>query len=164
MFTFVKSKTMRLNDTIAQIGKDYDVTIIQVVEGDEHCLANGLEAYLNRSCVCGSIYLGIYEDDDKKLISLLHEVGHLVDKTPYYEDYLNYTYEKNAWDVAYILAPKYGLVVTDELRKWCNEQLETYYGWELNEWTGLGMEKCAQTLRDFNGDWRKAKAHLLSQI
>lgn len=152
-----------ITEVIARVAKDYGVTIIQVVEGDEHCLANGLDAYLNRSCVCGSIYLGIYEDDDKKLISLLHEIGHIVDKTPYHEDYLNYTYERNAWDVAYILAPKYGLVVTEELRRWCNEQLETYYGWELNEWTGLGKERCAQTLRDFHGDWRKAKEYLLSQ-
>lgn len=149
---------------IQKIASDYDIKVIHVVEGDEYCKANGLKAYLNRSWASsGVVYLGIYDDEDKKLISLLHVVGHLVDKTPYYVDYLNYTYEKNAWDVAFILAPKYGLTVTKELKAWANEQLETYYGWELNEWTGLGKDICVNALRQYNGDWCKAKEYLISK-
>jgi len=68
--------------TIHNIALEYGINIIQVEKDDKYCEANGEHNYTNASYVAGNdIWLGMYEDNELRILSFFHEMGHLVDKT-----------------------------------------------------------------------------------
>jgi len=111
-------------DIQQEIAKKYGMKVIHVKEGDEHCEANGIDTYINKSYSCGNtIYLGIYQNSELKLLSFFHEVGHWIDKNI---SIIKYEREKKAWKLGYKLAKQYGVFFSDRANEWANKQLNTY--------------------------------------
>lgn len=74
-----KVKIIIHKDLFSKIEKNYDVKIIEIEDGDDYVKANGIDSYKERSsCSGGEIYAGIYENPELKLISVFHELGHIV--------------------------------------------------------------------------------------
>lgn len=110
-----------------QIVKDFNITLIEIIPNDEYCKANGIETYLNKSWLIGNntIQLGIYDDEELKLISLFHEIGHTQDKSN--KDNLTiFQIEKQAWEIGYQIAEKYNIYFSNNAKNWALEQLNTY--------------------------------------
>jgi len=115
---------------ILGFAKKHGIKIIEVEEGDVHCKANGLDVYLNASYICGKeIYLGIYQDEELRLLSFFHEMGHAIDDTDWStgaDKTTTYKAEKKAWELGYKLAERNGVSFSDNAKQWANEQLEKY--------------------------------------
>jgi hypothetical protein len=97
----------------------------QVVKGDKFCKSNGYDNYINSSySTFDEIWLGIYDDEELKVVSFFHELGHIKDPIKQHDN--KFDQEKKAWDVGYELAKKYGITFTDKSKNWADEQLKTY--------------------------------------
>lgn len=109
------------------------VNVIEVQEGDEHCKANGVDKYINCSyCSNDEIYLGIYDDQELKLLSFFHELGHLKDTTDWDWELdtrknAQYKIEQRAWEIGYEIALLNHIEFSDKAKQWALEQLETYF-------------------------------------
>jgi len=144
---------------IKEIVKKYDVMLYEVTQGDNHCEANGEDSYHNTSyCAgnihskcgmsdrnnCAEIWLGFYDDEEIKLISFFHELGHVTDDTIWNDKLLKYDMEKIAWNKGYEIAKEYGVKFSRKSKGWATKQLNTYKGWEEREisgWEELKKEK-----------------------
>lgn len=73
-------------------------------------------------CIGDEIVLGTYEDQELRLASFLHELGHIL--TPDCAD--EYEEEQRAWRWAFRRARKLGLKFRRSTFAWCRAQLETY--------------------------------------
>jgi len=78
------------------------------------------------------IFLGQYEDQELRLISFFHELGHIVStdegKVPKYEDLPYYHYaEAVAWKRGLELAVDEGVAFSGKALEWAKEQLATYF-------------------------------------
>ena len=135
---------------IEKIAEKYNVELYEIVKGDEYCQANGEENYHNYSYCAGSIYckcgaggynnnseiwLGFYDDEELKLISFFHELGHVTDDTKWDGIPLKYTSEKSAWDKGYEIAKEYGVKFSRKSKGWATKQLNSYKSWEEREVT-----------------------------
>jgi len=99
--------------------------------------------YLNRSSCCGHLYggeaeiiLGVYEDQELKDLSFLHEFAHV--KYTYSDWSINhiltrYEWELQVWNNTYKLANEYKFYISPNAMRWAHEQLATYIGWEERE-------------------------------
>lgn len=99
------------------------IKFVKVESGDEYCLANGEDAYINRSYLVGSdeIYLGIYSDEQLLIASFFHELGHIIENKDN-----KYNSETVAWLIGFKLAKQYGFEFTTDVYLWAIEQLSTY--------------------------------------
>lgn len=97
--------------------------LIKVKRGDQFCLANGEESYVNKSYLIGkdTIYLGIYEDEELLTASFFHELGHIVDSK---EGFVNS--EAKAWHIGFKLAKEHGHEFSQKTYLWAIEQMSTY--------------------------------------
>lgn len=122
---------ININFLIEKLSIDFNIKIIQIVSGDEYHLSNG-DVYANRSYIIGNdiIQLGIYDDINLKLISLFHEIGHIIVSNNHsYEEILNFSefeIEKLAWDYGYKEAELYNIQFSKESKEWALKQLNTY--------------------------------------
>jgi Zn-dependent peptidase ImmA (M78 family) len=88
------------------------------------------EDFVDHSYIAGSdeIVLGLYKDKNKKLMSLFHEIGHLlVDK--YFIRSINYNtykYEKEVWRRGLLLAKIYRIAFPFYCYRWAVQQMQTY--------------------------------------
>ena len=141
---------------IREIAKKYNVRLHEVTQGDNHCEANGEESYHNASycagnihCKCGvggydnnaEIWLGFYDDEELRLISFFHELGHVTDNTLMNIESIKYDFEKIAWNNGYEIASDYGIKFTRKSKGWATKQLNSYKGWEEREIDGWPSEK-----------------------
>lgn len=81
------------------------------------------ETFVNRSFRIGKteIVIGKYENQELRLISFLHELGHIrTSGSDLYEA------ERRAWRWAFMRAKKLGLKFSGGTLTWCSAQLETY--------------------------------------
>ena len=76
-------------------------------------------------CAGGEVFLGIYEDPKKRFISFLHEFAHIKAKKGY-EKSNCYETEKHMWKYAFRFAKRIGFEISDEVFKYCDENLQTY--------------------------------------
>lgn len=109
---------------ITKLALDRGVRLIDVrAEPDYHKRANmDPETFVNRSfCIGDEIVLGVYEDQELRLISFLHELGHIEAKAGG-----GYENEQRAWECAFVLAEELGLRFSDKTLNWCQVQLGTY--------------------------------------
>jgi hypothetical protein len=108
---------------------------VEVQLGDKYCKANGEDSYIDHSYVAGNyIELGIYEDPEKRIVSFFHEMGHiLTPKRVHKRCNTKYEIEEKAWRYGYKLAKFYGIEFNKETKKWAQEQLDTYIGYEERE-------------------------------
>ena len=92
---------------IQEIADKYGVKLYEVKKGDKYCEANGEENYHNSSYCAGSIYckcgaggcdnnaeiwLGFYDDDELRLISFFHELGHVTNDIKWDETPIKYVF------------------------------------------------------------------------
>ena len=108
--------------------RKYGVRIILVEPEDEYCMANGEYMYVNSSFSCGDeIYIGIYENEEYKLISLFHELSHGVNDVlkPSYSRYLQ---ELNHWKYGIDIAFDMGIRFSDGAINWGYFKASTYCG------------------------------------
>ena len=117
------------------VANKYGRNVVQITLGDSYCQANGTEEYLNRSYVSfPNIYLGIYDDDEFKLASFFHELGHVLVPEEFIESVKYYTpdVEREVWRLGFELAKnEYGLMFSQKVNEWVEEQINTYIkGWE----------------------------------
>jgi len=117
------------------VANRYGLNVIKVVFGDEHCQANGTEEYLNHSYLAWpDIYLGIYDDEELKLASFFHELGHILipDDFPASVGYYTPAIERKAWRIGFEAAKsKHKLEFSQKVHEWVEGQIQTYVkGWE----------------------------------
>jgi DNA polymerase III delta prime subunit len=116
-----------VNDTVNDlklIAEKYGIKeFVKVESGDQLCIYNGEDCYINKSYICGQarIELGIYENIELMIISFFHELGHIVNSVGDF-----YNSEEKAWKIGFKLAESYEYNFSDETHKWCEEQLATY--------------------------------------
>lgn len=98
--------------------------------------------YKNRSYCVGSIgenpviVLGVYDSNECKELSFLHEMAHILFRYPKWEDeniLTRYEWELQVWNNTYKLANEYKFYISPETMKWAHNQLATYIGWEERE-------------------------------
>jgi hypothetical protein len=96
------------------------------ISGDEQMLRN-------RSFVIGNdeIHLGIYDDEDKRLASFFHELGHILIKKKYKIWPKNMTtlhWEIECWNIGLSYAFKnFNIIFKETTIKWAYEQALTYF-------------------------------------
>lgn len=117
------------------VASKYGRNVVQVTEGDGHCQANGTESYVNKSYCCHpDIYLGIYDDEELKLASFFHELGHalIADDFAASVDYYTPTIEREVWRIGFELAKnEHGLEFSQKAHEWAEEQIQTHVeGWK----------------------------------
>jgi len=124
---------------IKEITEKYNVKLYEVQPGDKYCQANDEESYHNSSYCAGSVrndpelWLGFYDDEELRLISFFHEMGHMIDDTPWEDGMTVYDFEKIAWEKGYILAKEYGVKFSRKAKGWATRQLNSYKGFEERE-------------------------------
>jgi hypothetical protein len=103
-----------------QIADHYQIKITQVKSGDKHCQANGEINYINNSYVAGNIvYLGIYQNKELALISVFHEIGHiLLPKKMRNIKISTLLKEIECWNIGIKEATKFGIIFSDKAIKW----------------------------------------------
>lgn len=112
-----------------KIASDYNIKVYKIELGDENCIANGVDTYLNRSFCAGhfltpcttsssscaaEIWIGIYENKDEEIASFFHELGHCITTIGHkFNDLSNdsFNLELDAWMVGLIEAYKYGYLL-----------------------------------------------------
>lgn len=88
---------------------------------------NGEDKYFGRSWVSGNeIWLGIYEDEELKILSFFHELAHVFNKRFPLNYITKYQMEKAVWNTAFLVARKYGYTFSEKAIEWADKQLETY--------------------------------------
>ena len=121
---------------IEKIASSHGITLHQVFPGDQFCEANGEDHYVNRSFTAGrcEIWIGIYEDEDWKVASFFHELGHCLTQQEWNEDMLKFHYELDAWLVGLQVAQSYGYFIKPStLKKFAIKSLFSYLEWEAKE-------------------------------
>lgn len=124
---------------------EYDVKLNEIKKGDKFCEANGEECYHNQSYSAGGIennfngngaeiWLGFYDNDEHRLLSFFHEMGHLLmTEKELNTDLTMHQVEKAAWRHGYVLARKHNIEFSEDAVNWGKEQLKTYKNWEKKE-------------------------------
>ena len=115
-----------------QVADRYRVKVYLVKRGDKFCKANGESEYVNRSYFSGrTIWVGIYTDQEKKLASFFHEVGHIIDPIEIWEANgdpigVRHKIELWAWTIGFKLAESYGITFSANTKRWAKRQADTY--------------------------------------
>lgn len=99
------------SDIIYRIAKDHNVIVYQNPADCNWQLGN-------------EISLGVFDNDEYKLLAFFHEMGHFLDKSAGHSN--KFEEEKAAWAVGYKLAHKYSITFSEDAIKWGLKQLETY--------------------------------------
>lgn len=103
----------------------HNVELIFLVSGDPECLSMGDDYYTNSSFCYGDVILiGLYDDQELKVISFFHELGHILD--PDRPHVNKYEMEAVAWKIGIEKAKEYNILFSPETLEWADVQLETY--------------------------------------
>jgi hypothetical protein len=70
-----------------------------------------------------AIVLGIYKNDEQRMASLFHEVGHILVAGDYEGQF---EYEAEAWKRGIKLAMEYDISFSGETMMWISKQMSTY--------------------------------------
>lgn len=115
---------------IFDIAKKYKIKIHQIKPGDKFCKANGEDTYINRSFCSGKeIWIGIYKNEELRLASFFHEVGHIIDPIDWSlnaNSTTQYKSEAWAWEIGFRLAETHGIVFSKKTKQWAKKQVNTY--------------------------------------
>lgn len=109
---------------ITKLALDMGVRLIDVRAEPDYCERANMdpETFVDRSfCIGDEIILGVYEDQELRLVSFLHELGHI--KAEVGGGYEN---ERRAWEWAGGFAEELGLRFSDKTLNWCQVQLDTH--------------------------------------
>ena len=105
---------------IDQISEEYNVTLIKIKKGDKWCKKQGLSHYLNSSyCFDETIRLGIYDDEEIKIISFFIMLGRIkMDRTTLRKGYNRYDVENKALSTGRIIALENGVSFHKRAIEW----------------------------------------------
>ena len=124
---FPKTKKAEANTIIDEIKRRFGVEVIDVGERPYYYkeVAMEKEDFINRSYIIGkdTIVLGVYDNDERRIASLFHEVGHTLINGEYKD---KFDYEEEAWKKAVELAMEYNIVFSPETMLWIDNQVSTY--------------------------------------
>lgn len=104
-----------------------------VVVDDPYVKESGMDWswWLNRSESSGTIFdrpeiiIGAYSDDEIKLLSFFHELGHILTPEPgRLPDML--AVERAAWRIGYAVAESMGITFSPRAKAWARRQLASY--------------------------------------
>ena len=123
--------------SIIDIAGDYNVILTEIKDGDGYCQSNGIDTYINSSYCTGhigntdsrdlpEIYLGIYEDQELRLISFFHELGHVTSDIKFDEGITKYDIERDAWIKGLRIAQTHGIYFSFKAKRWAVGELKTY--------------------------------------
>jgi hypothetical protein len=138
-----------------KIAETYNIKIHEIIKGDSYCKSMGEDWYKNSSYIAGKeIYLGIYDDDELKIISFFHELGHSL--TPPYKNehsykISKYEFEKIAWKIGLKKAKNHNYSFSFKSLRWAVKQLQSYIEYEKREMTPEGYSK----MKFGTGVWKK---------
>ncbi len=136
---------MERNDVdrvIKQMSVDHQLEIIEIANDPQF----EKEEYIGDSFIAGrTIYLGIYQDDERRAISFFHEFGHLSATGE-----SKYEMECNAWKIGVSVAKEYGITFSDEVLAWARHKADTYFGWEWREMDVPIDDKAHFLLNDYS--------------
>lgn len=127
----------QITDIIKEIEKDFGVSVIDLecnhIKAEEYKRLNGEDRYNNCSCCCGDeIILGFYNDNELKLVSLFHELGHIHWKGESYDkfiighDYRDFPKELHVTDIGLSIARGKGIYFSDHALSWIYAQAFSY--------------------------------------
>ena len=120
---------METDDIISKLSKEYNVNIIQVINGDEHCIANGVDNYISTSHIAGdTMWVGIYTDENLKIASIFHEFGHKIITQEFIKsvNYNSRAIEREVWKIGFELAKTYDIYFPIYVYKWAVKNFKTY--------------------------------------
>ena len=116
---------------IESLCEKHGITLHVISRGDEYCVANGEDTYVDASYSAGNvdyspeIWIGLYDDEELKKISFFHELGHVLDTSEGYNS--RYTKEMRAWEIGLSYAQNIMKIEFSEAAmEWAMKQLETY--------------------------------------
>lgn len=138
---------------IDEVAKKYGITLTHVDDGYINKIGRDKNLFANRSFAIGSkdIVLGNYNNNEHRLMSFFHELGHCIDcddpyipfdhkeifdpafdrqaDTEYSQKYKSrYEMEASAWFIGFAEAAKNGIAFSADAYKWAQEQLNGYMG------------------------------------
>lgn len=120
---------------LTQLFEQYKVPEWKFIQkGDNFCRAHGQEGYINDCYIIGREYIqiGIYDNPYLMLAGGLHELGHfLTDNDKIIEQYgytdrLTIILQSEAWKIAFEIADKYQINITQQMLQYRDECLESY--------------------------------------
>jgi len=116
---------------IEQIAKDFNLNVIYL-DRIEHKFENVVE---NCYIAGNEIFIGIYKDEEKKLISFFHELGHKEISWAFKKAFKLNTLliEIECWRCGIELARSYGIFFSDNAIKFGYEKALTYTGHDERE-------------------------------
>jgi hypothetical protein len=122
-----------LPESILKILKNHGFSKIRDLEEEPYYWCDEanmpLDDYIDHCYIIGlsEIIIGFYKDEELRLASIFHEIGHTLFK--YKKGYTAYDCENCVWDIGFSLAEKYGFKFSTATYEWAYAQLETYiYG------------------------------------
>ena len=124
---------------IHSIAKSKGIKLIEIIEGDEYCEANGVDSYINSSYIIGNdeIQLGIYDDNELKTASFFHEVGHTLVEDDFRENNNWFAIEREAWVKGFEFAKSYKYKFSFNVYRWAIKNISTY---NKKEYFGIGKK------------------------
>ena len=134
---------------LKQIAKEFDIKVINVTQNslDKYCKKYGMppENFMNNAYVIGDdeIILGIYDDNEVRIASFFHEIGHtLVSES--FEKMVNYDtmlIEYQAWIEGLKLAKQYEYTFSRKVFKYIIKCLNSFYKDSLSAYNTSSNEK-----------------------
>lgn len=123
----IRAETLSHDEATLMMQRLADRHVVTLKFADDEAIrVNGLDAYLNRSLSAGADYIeiGIYDDNELRMLSFFHELGHCLDPCRLHKT--EFAQEQAAWDVGYQLAAFEGVEFSENARMWALANLETY--------------------------------------
>jgi len=124
----LKKRKADLKEVLDQVCKKYNLIVRQLSQEDE--------SVNNHSYIADNeIILGDYEDDELKLISFFHELGHhLIPFSLKKElDFNTLLIELECWRLGVLEAHKFGVLFSDKAIEWGYNQAFSYVGHDERE-------------------------------
>lgn len=133
----MKYTQSQITDIIKEIEKDFEVSVddLEVEPGiaEELKNCNGQDRYDNCSCCYGrKIILGFYNNNELKLVSLFHELGHIhwtgdsYSKFTEGHNYRDLPRELHVTDIGLSIARGRGIYFSDHALSWIYVQAFSY--------------------------------------
>lgn len=111
---------------ITELCSNNNIKIIDLSKDDEYLkrINMSIDSFLNRSfSVRNEVVLGVYDNEELKLLSCLHEIMHIIKN--YHSNDL-FGIELSVWNSTFDELYKNNINISTEAEKWVLEQLKTY--------------------------------------
>ncbi len=131
---------------IQELAKEYGIDIIEMGDKEVEETGMGHDYFIDSSNVIGGqVSIGFYKDQEKKIISIFHEIGHTLIRYPEFFNSIKdgrtckTGEEALAWLLGIKEAHKHGFNFSDKTLEWATRNILTYTTNNMNDF--LHMEK-----------------------